>query len=260
MTKIIVITGASAGIGKATAEMLKKEGHKVYSLSRRDIPGILYIKTDVSKYEEVKRAIDEIIYKEGRIDILINNAGMGISGAIENTDVLDAEKLFDINFFGLVFATKEVLPHMRKNGGGLILNISSVAAKFSLPFQSYYSASKAAVSSFSDALRLEVRPFNIKVSSLLPGDVKTDFTASRVKNKSNDPTYGDRVDKSVRLMEREEQNGMSSTFIAKKIVKLINKKNPPPYIVAGSKYALLVFIIRFLPHRIVLSLLGRIYG
>ncbi|MFA7664376.1 MAG: SDR family oxidoreductase [Clostridia bacterium] len=260
MGKVVVITGASSGIGKTTAEMLNSKGYKIYNLSRRESDGIEHIKTDISDYEEVKRAIAYIFEKEGRIDILINNAGMGISGAIENTDNSTAEQLFSVNFMGMYYVTKEVIPIMRKNKSGSIINISSAAAKFPLPFQAFYSASKAAVSSFSDALRLEVKPFGIKVTSILPGDVKTEFTQSRIKNKSNDPIYGNRIDKSVSAMERDEENGMPPEAISKLIIKILGKKNPPPYVIGGVKYAFLVFLIRLMPYRLTLFLIGKIYG
>lgn len=260
MNKVIVITGASAGIGRATALMLQEQGNIVYNLSRRETLDFKYIKTDITKIDEIKVAIETINKNEGRIDVLINNAGMGISGAIENTDLDDVNRLFAVNFFGAFNVTKEVLPIMRKQQSGTIINISSAASKFPLPFQSFYSASKAAISSFSDALRLELKPFNIKVSAIMPGDVKTEFTNSRVKNKSDDPVYAARIDKSVSMMEKDEQNGMLPTEIAKKIIRTINKKNPPPYVTPGFKYAFLVFLTRFLPYRVVLSLLGIIYG
>lgn len=260
MNKVIVITGASSGIGHASAKMLQEQGNIVYNLSRRETPDFKSIKTDITNIDEVKASIRTIIINEGRIDVLINNAGMGISGAIENTEISAVEKLFAVNFFGAFNVTKEVLPIMRNQKWGTIINISSAASKFPLPFQAFYSASKAAISSFSDALRLEVKPFNIKVCAIMPGDVKTDFTNSRVKNKIDDPVYQSRINRSVSMMEKDEQSGMLPSEIAKKIIKVINKKNPPPYTTPGIKYAFLVFLVRFLPYRVILFLLGKMYG
>lgn len=259
MGKVIVISGASAGIGKAAMELLTKDGNTVYNLSRRPTPGN-HIKTDVTSQEDVKKAVKEIFDKEGRIDALINNAGMGISGAIENTELSNAERLFDVNFFGAFNLIREVLPYMRISGGGTIINISSAAAKFPLPFQAFYSASKAALCSLSDALRLEAAPFNIKVTSVLPGDVKTEFTEKRVKNNGDDPVYGDRITRSIAVMEKDEQNGMPPETIGKIIVKLINSENPPPFVIGGKKYAFLTFLAKILPYRFVLYLIGKIYG
>ncbi|HHT84073.1 MAG: SDR family oxidoreductase [Christensenellales bacterium] len=259
MGKVIVISGASAGIGKTAMQMLEKKGHTVYNLSRRPTPGN-HIKTDVTSPEDIKNAIKQIYDKEGRIDALINNAGMGISGAIENTDLANAKRMFDVNFFGAFNLIREVLPYMRKSGGGTIVNISSAAAKFPLPFQAFYSASKSALCSLSDALRLEVAPFNIKVVSALPGDVKTEFTEKRVKNSHDDSVYGDRVAKSVAIMERDEMNGMPPEVIGRIIVKLINSKNPPPFVMGGKQYAFLNFLAKILPYRFVMYLIGKIYG
>ncbi|MGI6702330.1 MAG: SDR family oxidoreductase [Christensenellales bacterium] len=259
MGKVIVISGASAGIGKAALEMLTADGHTVYNLSRRETPGN-HIKTDVTSPEDVKNALKRIFDKEGRIDALINNAGMGISGAIESTDLTDAKRLFDVNFFGAFNLIREVLPYMRKSGGGTIINISSAAAKFPIPFQAFYSASKSALCSLSDALRLETAPFNIKVTAVLPGDVKTEFTEKRVKNKSDDPVYGERVNKSVEVMEKDEMNGMAPEVIGRIIVKLVNSDNPPPFVVGGRKYAFLTFLEKILPYRLVVYLIGKIYG
>lgn len=260
MSKVVVITGASAGIGKTTAEMYIKLGHRVYNLSRRATDNINFIKTDVTKTEDIKSALKTIYDKEGRIDILVNNAGMGISGAIENTSAEDVKRMFEVNFYGALYAMQEVLPYMRLSGGGTIVNVSSAAAKMPLPFQAFYSATKSALCSLSDALRLEVAPFNIKVTSVLPGDVKTEFTAMRVKNKSNDPIYGDRIDRSVAVMEKDEMNGMSPEVIGKLIIRLSLSKNPPPAIVGGAKYAFLLKLAKILPYRFVIYVMGKIYG
>jgi short-subunit dehydrogenase len=260
MGKVVIITGASAGIGKTTAELYKSKGYIVYNLARREAEGLNNIKTDVSRREDIQAAFKQIYDKEGSIDIVVNNAGMGISGAIESTTPEAAHKLMDINFYGALYVMQEAVPYMRKSGGGTIINTSSAAAKLPIPFQAFYSASKAALSSLSDALRIEVAPMNIKVTAILPGDVKTEFTEKREKNKSNDPVYGERIDRSVAVMERDEQNGMSPMVIAKQIVKLSESKNPPPYVVGGKKYALLVWLAKILPYRFVVYVMGKIYG
>jgi len=260
MGKIIVITGASAGIGKTTAELFKEKGNKVYCLQRRTVEGFDSISVDVTNKEAVDNAIKSIFDKEGRIDVLVNNSGFGISGAIEDTTQENIKKLFDVNFFGLVNAAQAVIPYMREKGGGTIVNVSSVAAPLSIPFQSFYSASKAAVSSFTESLRNEVAPFNIKVTSVLPGDVKTDFTAKREKNVSNSPIYGERINKAVAAMEHDEINGYPPIVIAKIIYKLANSKNPPIQKIGGFKYALLVVVAKFMPKRFVNFVIGKIYG
>jgi len=149
---------------------------------------------------------------------------------------------------------------MRAGGGGIIINMSSAAAALPLPFQAFYSASKAALSSLSNSFRIEFAPINIKFCAVLPGDVRTEFTDKREKNKSNDPVYGDRIDKSVAVMERDERNGMPPESIAMLIYKLSCKKNPPPSKVGGLKYAVFVKLSKVLPERLVVFLISRIYG
>lgn len=258
--KVVIVTGATAGIGKAAAEMFKARGAKVVCFARRKSDEFDSIQTDVTDREAVKRAVDEVVRKYGRIDVLVNNAGMGISGAVENTDEAAARKIFDLNFFGVLNVTQAVLPVMRAQGGGTIVNVSSVAAELAIPFQAFYSATKSAVSSLSAALRNEVAPFGIKVTAVLPGDVKTDFTASREKNAFDDPAYGDRIARSVAVMERDEKNGMPPEVIAKAIVRASLAGNPPVSRVGGWKYVLLVRLAHVLPKRLVAYILGKMYA
>ena len=179
--KVVIITGASSGIGLECAKMFSQKGYKVYALSRRGGNDhlISHVKCDVTDEKCVKSTFSDIFEKENRIDILVNNAGFGISGAVEFTDTQSAKKQFDVNFFGTVICSKAVLKLMRKQGFGRIINISSMAAPLAIPFQSFYSASKAAVNSFTLSLANEVKPFGISVCALMPGDVKTEFTQNR---------------------------------------------------------------------------------
>lgn len=166
--KIALVTGGSSGIGRCTATALKNKGCKVYEFSRRDIPneGIIHISADVTDENAVKSAVEQIISAEGKIDILINCAGFGISGAVEFTEEKEARKQFDVNFFGTVNVTRSVLPFMREKKSGRIVNVSSVAAVAHIPFQTYYSASKAAIESYTCCLANEVRPFGITVTAV----------------------------------------------------------------------------------------------
>lgn len=260
--KTAVITGASAGIGKATAELFSKNGYKVYCLSRRACPvvGVTSLAADVTDAETLKTAFSQIFEECGRIDALVCNAGMGISGAVEDTTAEQAEKIFSVNFFGTLNTIQAAVPYLRKQGFGTIVTVSSAAAKFSLPFQAFYSATKSAVSSLAEALRLELAPFGVKVTQVLPGDVKTEFTAKREKNPSDNPVYGERIALSVARMEKDEQNGMPPLTVAKQILKLVNKKNPPVYVVTGKSYALLVALTKILPSRLASFALGKLYG
>lgn len=258
--KVAVITGASAGIGLATAKLFIKRGYKVYNLSRKPADGVESIPTDVSDKGNVFQSVEKIVKIENRIDVLINCAGFGISGAVEDTAEDAVRKIFDVNYFGTLFAIQAVLPVMRANGGGTIINLSSAGAPLSLPFQAFYSCTKSAVTSLTEALRIEVKPFNIKVTEILPGDVKTEFTARREKNKSNSIVYGERIDRSVGKMEKDEQNGMPPDVIANIAYKLAEKKNPPVYVVGGGSYKILVALGRYLPKRLIVWAIGKLYG
>jgi short-subunit dehydrogenase len=260
--KVIVITGASSGIGLSIAQYLCSKGHKVYGISRTKVheKNIKSIQADVTNEDQLIEAYQEIFDIEGRIDVLINNAGMGISGSIEDTSQADASYLMNVNFMGIFNSTKIMLPFMRESGGGKIFNMSSVAAKLSIPFQAFYSSSKAAINSFSEALANEVAPFKIQVCSIMPGDIKTGFTKNRKKNDIDNPVYGERVEKSVSVMEKDEQNGMDPEIAAKVIHKMILKKRIPLYKTIGFKYKVMVFLAKLLPAKLVNHIVGSIYA
>lgn len=262
MEKIAIVSGASSGIGKDTAELLAKNGYTVYGLNRKkaELQNITFITTDLTNPDSIKAAVSEIIAKHGRIDLLVNNAGMGISGSTENTELVRAKYIFDVNLFGAFELTKAVLPTMRKQNGGRIITISSLASVFYLPFQGFYSATKAAVTSLFNALQLEVRPFNIKITTILPGDIKTDFTANRKKNDDELEAYRARMEKSVAVMEKDEQNGMCASCIAEEVLKQATKKRPGLNVVVGAKYKLLAFLAKVLPAGFVNNMIYKIYG
>ena len=181
MSKVAVVTGGTSGIGRATALALKDAGYTVYELSRRaeGVEGLHHISADVTDQQAVNDAAAQIMAAEGRIDVLVNNAGFGISGAIEFTETAEAKALFDVNFFGMVNMNRAVVPLMRQAGRGRIVNLSSVAAPVPIPFQAYYSATKAAVNAYTMALANELRPFGVTVCAVMPGDIHTGFTAAR---------------------------------------------------------------------------------
>lgn len=215
---------------------------------------------DVTDEKALQNVINEILHREGRIDILINNAGFGISGAVEFTELEDAKRLFDVNFFGTVNASKAVIPHMRSAGGGRIVNISSVAAPVPIPFQTYYSASKAAISSYSQALSNEIKPFGISVCAILPGDIKTGFTDARKKNPIGDDIYGGRISRSVETMEHDERNGMSPEKAGKYIAKIALRKRVKPLYAIGFAYKAASVIASILPCRLRNFVIGLLYA
>jgi short-subunit dehydrogenase len=185
---------------------------------------------------------------------------MGISGSVEDTSYEDAAYLMNVNFMGVFNSTKAMIPLLRKSGGGKILNMSSVAARLGIPFQAFYSSSKAAINAFSEALNIELHPFKIQVCSIMPGDIKTGFTKNRKKNEVDSVFYKKRVDKSVSVMEEDERNGMDPEYAAKVVLKLIERKRIPLYKTIGFKYKIFVLLHKFLPAKLANNVVGMIYG
>jgi len=258
--KVVVITGGSSGIGLATVKKFVSKGHIVYELSRsgKSFDDVKHIFCDVTQEGTVKSAIDQVIAEQGHIDVLINNAGFGISGPIEFTKTEDAKKQFDVNFFGALNVVKAVVPHMRKEQRGRIVFVSSVAAVFSIPFQCFYSAAKAAMNSLTLSLANELRPFHITVCALMPGDVQTGFTAAREKSVEGSEVYT-RLEKSVRTMEHDETHGMSPDKMAKKLYKISSKSRIKPLYVGGGKYAFFCFLAKIFPTRFFNWVVGKLY-
>lgn len=260
--KVVVITGASFGIGNALAKFLNNKNMKVYGISRSsfELENVTHLKGDVTNELEIKNLIEQVISIEGKIDYLINNAGMGISGSIESTELSEVKTMFDVNFNGTFITTKAVLPFMREAKYGKIINVGSVASEFAIPFQGFYSSSKAAVKTFSEALHNEVSSYGIDVCAVLPGDVKTSFTSNRRKNINELEVYKARVDKSIKVMEKDEQSGMTSEYVSKKIYKILKSKKTPLVKTIGNSYKFLVFLKRFLPNRLISYIIGKMYA
>lgn len=260
MSRVTVITGGSSGIGKACAEYFASKGDVVYELSRREAvhKGITHITADVCDEHAVKAAIDEVYAKEGRLDVLVCCAGFGISGAVEHTDIADAQRQLDVNFFGCVRCIKAALAYLRMSKG-TIINISSVGGPLALPFQAFYSCSKTALNALTLALANEVRPFGVRVCAVLPGDVRTGFTDAREKS-DTDALYGSAVNKSLSTMEKDERSGMSPVRIARKVYSLSKKKHPKPLSTVGLQYKLFLLLNKILPARMVNRIVGMIYA
>jgi NAD(P)-dependent dehydrogenase (short-subunit alcohol dehydrogenase family) len=257
MKKVVLITGISSGFGKQTAELLAADGHIVYGTVRRDVeinPAINGLKLDLTNIDSLRQAVQTILQKEGRIDVLINNAGMHTGGPIETSPLENIKLQMDTNFLGLVNLTREVLPVMRKQGGGTIINFSSIMGLMGLPFQAFYSAGKFAVEGFSEALRMEVKPFNIKIVLINPGDFHTSNSANRrnflAPSDKNDP-YHEQFLKTLAIVEKEEANGWEPQILAKKLVRIVNLKNPRQrYIIASFEQKLAVVLKYVLPGKI----------
>ncbi len=255
--KVAIVTGASSGIGKQEKLRLEEAGYKVYNFSRHNTEGgTNFIEADVTDRASVFAAVDKVIAAEGKIDLLVNNAGFGIAGAIETTPLELAKKQVDVNFFGAVNSTQAVLPHMRARKSGRIISTSSVASIYSIPFQSFYSCSKAAINAFTSALRNEVKEFGITACAVMPGDIKTGFTENRVKTNSGD--YN-KQEKSIGVMEKDEINGMSPDCVARLVVKLAEKKRVATLYTVGLKYKFLVLLSRFFSRAFCDKVVGGMY-
>lgn len=197
--KVVLITGASSGIGYEAAQRLARRGCKVYAAARRvDLmdplrqEGIVPVRLDVCDEASMRQCVDTVLQAEGRIDVLVNNAGYGYFGAVENVCDAEARRQLEVNVFGLAAMCRLVLPHMRKQGSGRIVNTSSIAGLVVLPFGGWYHVSKYSVEALSDALRMELRPFGIDVSMIEPGGIKTDWgiiAADHLKDSSTGTAY-----------------------------------------------------------------------
>ena len=262
MQKIVLITGGSSGIGLETAKVLAAKGCKVYELSRREaeFDFMQHLRCDISDAQQAKAAVDAVIEREGRIDVLINNAGFGISGAFEFTDAADTRRLMDVNLFGMNNMIRAALPHMRRQKSGRIVNLSSVAGALAIPFQAWYSISKAAVNALTMALANEVRPYGISVCSVMPGDIRTGFTAARQKSIAGDDIYGGRIEKSVSRMEKDEQNGMEPAIAGRFIAKIALKKSVAPFNTIGIMYKACILLSKILPGRMIRFILYMMYA
>lgn len=256
---IAIVTGASSGIGYEVCAQLRDLGYTVYGLSRRGTApeGVNGRSVDVTDATALRSCIDAIAASEGRIDLLVANAGMGISGPIEMTPAEDARHLMDVNFYGQFYAAQAVLPHMRAQSAGTIVFTSSVAAPIAIPYQAFYSASKSAVNSLALALRNEVRDHGIRVCAVMPGDSGTGFTDARRKTAGGD-AYP-KCDRAVATMEKDERGGIAPSSVAAVIVRAARKKNPAPLYVAGFKYRLLLALYNILPARLAVWLVGKVY-
>lgn len=264
--KVVFITGISSGFGKSIAEILSQKGHVIYGTSRSKTElndQINILKADVTDAASVKAAIETVLNKEGRIDVLINNAGMGISGPVEFTSQQDINLQMDTNFTGIVNVIQSVLPAMRKQQRGTIINISSIGGMMGLPFQGFYSASKFAVEGLCEGLRIELKAFNIKVIVVRPGDFSTSFTSNRKIDGilSNDHPYELQFRKTMSVIEADERGGMKPEYLALKIARIIELKNPrPTYIISTVEQKLAVILKRLLPPSVFSGILGSHYG
>lgn len=259
---VILITGASQGIGFELAQQFQSHGYRVVGVAR-NLPknkGTFDAQImDVTKGETIEQTISYISKKYGRLDVLINNAGYGIAGPIEETPLSAVKQLYDVNVFGMHQVTQACLPLLKKSLG-LIVNIGSVAGDFTIPFQTFYSMTKASVATYSEGLRLELKPFGVRVVNVKPGDTKSNFSHQRQKFIAPSSPYQSRTTRSIAVMEKDEKNGLPSLSVFSTCSRLIHQKNPPAQVTVGAQYKIMQALKKVLPNRFVLWLIYQIYG
>ena len=260
MAKVVIVTGASSGIGLATARRLSTKGYKVYGIARRAYSDGTFecLQADVNDLESVKQVLQTVFEREGRIDAVVNNAGMGIAGAVELASPERIQHIFDTNLTSLVKISSLAIAYLKESKGSLV-NIGSVAGVLPIPFQACYSATKAGVLNFSLALDNEVRRFGVRVTVVQPGDTKTGFTGARVIE-GGEADYGGRIGRSLSRMARDEQNGKSPETVARAVELAIKKRRPPLQITVGGEYKFFVLISKLLPARFDNFILRKMYA
>lgn len=259
----VLITGASSGIGKAIAIALANAGYIVYGVSRsieerKETIGkgsLISLRMDVTDEESIKGALSEI----GDFSLLIHAAGFGIAGAAEDSDINLIRAQLETNYFGPMLLTKLAAPIMRRSKRSLVIAISSVAARVPLPYQSQYSSTKCALESYIEALRIEAKPFGLTASIIEPGDLSTGFTAKRKCAINESSPYYSCYKKALEVIEHDEKTGGSPYIIAKIVLRIVKRKNPPVRVTAGVKYKALTLLMRIFPDRLILFILSKMY-
>jgi NAD(P)-dependent dehydrogenase (short-subunit alcohol dehydrogenase family) len=228
--RVVLITGASSGIGLACAVYLAAHGFRVYGTSRRpetaSPANVTMLTADVTDDRSVEQVVATVLDREGRLDIVVNNAGMGVAGAVEGTSIAEAKSQFEVNFFGTLRVCRAVLPAMRLQQSGYIINMSSIGGLVAIPYQAMYSASKFALEGLSEALRMEVKPFGIRVVLIEPGDHKTDLTKNRRLAEISTEAYRASFAIAMAKTEHDEQSGPGPEQIARLLHRIVNTRNP----------------------------------
>ena len=259
--KVAIVTGGSGGIGRCTARSLAEAQCRVFEFSRHEVAaeGVEHITCDVTDEDAVRAAVAEVVRRAGRVDILVCNAGFGISGAAELTSSADAHAQLELNLFGMDNSVRAVLPQMRAQGGGRIVCMSSIAGILPIPFQLWYSVSKAAIDAYVLALQNEVRPFNISVYAVLPGDIRSGFTGARRKT-VEEGAYAGRVARSVAKMEHDEETGMSPEQAGAYVARVALLRRSSPLKALGVPYKAAAMAAKLLPRRVSNYIVGRMYA
>ncbi len=260
MKRVVVITGAGSGIGKETAGLFSTGGDIVVNISlnvETNEDSNIY-NCDVSVEEEVESVFQKIYNKFGHIDVLINNAGFGVSGAVELIPTTNINSIYNVNVLGVIYCSKHALKYMKP--GAKIINIGSAMAFFPLPFRSIYASTKAAVVTLSYGMRMELNNFGVSVCVICPGDVKTNFTKNRVKDFQTNEKYGDRIKNAAGSLDEKENKRMSPIIVANAIFKQANKKKTKHMVIVGFKYKVLYVLQKLLPAKWVLAVTEKSFG
>ncbi|MBN1246121.1 MAG: SDR family oxidoreductase [Anaerolineae bacterium] len=265
-SKVVLITGARSGIGRACALAMVDQGYRVYGTSRtspdEDL-GFTFLEMDVDDTASVEAGVQTILDQTGRLDVVVNNAGWGYGGAVEDTSIDEAKALFETNFYGVLRVCHAVLPTMRAQRSGLIVNVSSIGGLMGVPYQGLYSASKFAVNGLTAAMRMEVRPWNIDVVVLAPGDIRTPFTANRqhTVGSRRSEVYEAAYARALARIESDEENGAAPEVVGRALVRIVNARVRRPVYVVGPFYQkLAVLASRILPRRVLHRLIMLNYG
>lgn len=264
MKPSVIITGGTSGIGKALALTYGAQNYEVFTLSRRDtcwdVPHIHHFSCDVTSEEDLSRVYTALSRQKHSSITLICCAGYGIAGATEDTSLQEAKSQFDVNFFGVFLTIRAFLPLLKKYNNSKIIVISSAAGELSIPFQSFYSASKAAVNKLLEAWQAELKPYRIQITSFLLGDIKTEFTQNRLRTRKISEEYRIRLERSLKKMEQDEIHGMNASLIAKSIYQRCRHKHLQPVQTIGWQYHLFLLLQRILPRKLILTLIGFLYA
>ncbi|APY07399.1 short-chain dehydrogenase/reductase [Winogradskyella sp. J14-2] len=266
MSKVVLITGGSSGIGKSVGEFLQQKGFKVYGTSRnpKHYPNSKFpiVALDVTKPETIWSCIAEVLKQESRIDVLINNAGAGITGPVEEIPDAEIKRNFETNFFGPINVIKATLPAMRAQNSGLIINITSIAGYMGLPFRGIYSASKGALEIITEAFRMELKDFNIEMTNVAPGDFATNIAAGRYHAPVlEDSPYKEKYGHSLKTMDEHVDEGGDPKEMAEAIFRIIETKSPKIHYKVGAfmqKFS--IVLKRVLPDKIYEKLLMNHYN